>query len=46
VRDIEVRLRGAGCNNVLKQTTPAHPLSHSGGNERCTGRETRRRKIG
>jgi ligand-binding SRPBCC domain-containing protein len=36
VTDIEVRLRGAGCNHALEQTTPASPLPHSGENERCT----------
>jgi hypothetical protein len=46
VRDIGVCFRGAGCNHVLEQTTPAHPMPHSGGNERCTGRETQRRKLG
>jgi hypothetical protein len=34
--DIEVRLRGAGCNHVLEQTTLARPLPHSGEYERCT----------
>jgi hypothetical protein len=46
VKDFEVRLRGPGCNHVLEQTILGRPLPHSGGNERCTGRETRRRNLG
>ena len=34
--DIDVRLRGAGCNHVLEQTTLARSLPHSGEYERCT----------
>jgi hypothetical protein len=34
--DIEVCLRGAGCNHVLEQTALALPLPHSGEYERCT----------
>ena len=41
--DIEVRLRGAGCNHVLEQTSPARLLPYSEEFERCT---TAKRRVG
>jgi hypothetical protein len=46
VRGIGVRFRGAGCDRVFEETFSSCPLPHNGGAERCSGRETRRPKLG